>query len=136
MNSLKQYDQGSRSRNVVRNILHGLINRFFALLMPFIVRTVLIYRFGALYLGMNSLLASVFHVLNLAELGFGTAVVYSLYRPVAEEDTETVCSYLGTYRKIYRTIGGVIFILGLAVMPFFPSLLKGKAVPADIDVFA
>ena len=131
---IKSQQKFQRSRNVGRNVVFGLLNRFFALLMPFIVRTVLIFRFGAIYLGMNSLLASVFHVLNLAELGFGTAVVYSLYRPVAEQDTETVCSYLGTYRRIYRTIGGVILVLGLAVMPFFPSLLKGKEVPTDMDV--
>ena len=59
-------------------MLFGLLNRYVSLLLPFIVRTVLIYRFGALYLGMNSLLGSIFQVLNLAELGFGTAVVYSL----------------------------------------------------------
>ena len=54
---------------------------------------------------MNSLLGSIFQMLNLAELGFGAAVVYSLYRPVAEGDTDIVCAYLGTYRKIYRVIG-------------------------------
>ena len=74
-------------------------------------------------------------MLNLAELGFGAAVVYSLYRPVAEEDTETVCAYLGTYRQIYRVIGLVILTAGLAVMPFFPNLLRGQTVPAGIDIF-
>lgn len=37
----------NRTRNVERNVLCGLLNHFFALLLPFIVRTVLIYRFGA-----------------------------------------------------------------------------------------
>ena len=88
----------------------GLLNRCVGLLLPFIVHTVLIYRFGALYLGMNSLLSSIFQVLNLAELMFGSAVVYSLYKPVAEGDTETVCAYLGTYRKIYRDMRRFNFI--------------------------
>lgn len=114
------YSQFQRSRNVGRNVVYGLLNRCVSLLLPFIVRTILIYRFGALYLGMNSLLASVFQVLNLAELGFGSAVVYSLYKPIAEGDTDTVCAYLGTYRKIYRIIGLVILGLGLAVLPWFP----------------
>ena len=126
----------SRSRNVGRNMIFGYINRCFSLLLPFIVRTVVIYRFGALYLGMNSLLSSIFQMLNLAELGFGAAVVYSLYRPVAEEDTETVCAYLGTYRQIYRVIGLVILTAGLAVMPFFPNLLRGQTVPAGMDIFS
>lgn len=128
-------DFSPRSRNVGRNILYGIINRFFALLMPFIVRTVLIYRYGIIYLGMNSLLASIFQVLNLAEFGFGSAVVYSLYLPIAVGDTETVCAYLGTYRKIYRAIGGVIFILGIAFLPFFPWLLKSNEIPGNVDPF-
>lgn len=125
----------NRTRNVERNVVFGLLNRFFALLLPFIVRTVLIYRFGAVYLGMNSLFASVLEVLNLAELGFGSAVVYSLYLPLAREDTDTVCAYLGTYRKIYRIIGIVIFVAGLAVMPFLPWLLQGSTVPDGMNVF-
>ena len=125
----------SRSKNVSRNIVFGLINRFFALLMPFIVRTVLIYRFGATYLGMNSLFASIFQVLNLAELGFGAAIVYSLYRPIAKEDTDTVCAYLGTYRKIYRVIGCVILLAGLALMPALPLLIKNSTVPDNMNLY-
>lgn len=135
MQTDKQANRFQRSRNVSRNILFGMLNRFFALLMPFIVRTVLIYRFGAVYLGMNSLFLSIFRVLNLAELGFGSAIVYCLYRSVAEEDTETVCAYLGSFRKIYRGIGCVILLLGLSVIPFLPYLLKNSAVPADMNVF-
>ena len=52
--------QVQRTRNVSRNMIFGLLNRCVSLLLPFIVRTVLIYRFGALYLGINSLLASIF----------------------------------------------------------------------------
>ena len=127
--------QFHRTRNVGRNMIFGYINRCVSLLLPFIVRTVVITHFGALYLGMNSLLASIFQMLNLAELGFGTAVVYCLYRPIAEGDTDTVCAYLGTYRKIYRVIGFVILVAGLALMPFFPYALRGQTVPGDMDIF-
>lgn len=125
----------NKSLNVGRNVMFGLINRFFALLMPFIVRTILIYRFGALYLGLNSLCASIFQMLNLAELGFGTAVVYCLYRPVAENDKEKICAYLGRLRKIYRVVGCIVLVAGFFLMPFFPYLLNGNAVPADINLF-
>lgn len=130
------HSQFQRSRNVSRNVAYGLLNRCVSLLLPFIVRTIMIYRFGALYLGMNSLLASIFQVLNLAELGFGSAVVYSLYRPVADQDTDTVCAYLGTYRKIYRIIGLIILGLGLAVLPWFPLLVKDSPVPGNMNLYA
>ena len=74
-------------------------------------------------------------MLNLAELGFGTAVVYSLYKPVAEGDTDSVCAYLGPYRKIYRIIGLVILAAGLALMPFFPQLVKDNPVPEEMNLY-
>ncbi len=129
-------EQFQRSRNVSRNVAYGLLNRCVSLFLPFIVRTILIYRFGVLYLGMNSLLASIFQVLNLAELGFGSAVVYSLYKPVAEGDTDTVCAYLGTYRKIYRIIGLVILGFGLVVLPWFPLLVKDNPIPDNMNLYA
>lgn len=125
----------NKSLNVGRNVMFGLINRFFAMLMPFIVRTVLIYRFGVFYLGLNSLCTSIFQMLNLAELGFGTAVVYCLYRPVAENDKDKICAYLGTLRKIYRIIGLIILAIGFILMPFYPYLLKGNMVPNDVNLF-
>ena len=91
--------QFQRSRNVGRNLIFGLLNHCVSLLLPFIVRTVLIYHFGVLYLGMNSLLASIFQVLNLAELGFGTAVVY---RKSAALSNVTL-KYFLTYNILYTT---------------------------------
>ena len=67
-----------RVKNVKRNVLAGLVQRSAFLLLPFIVRTVLIHRFGAEYLGLNSVFTSILQVLNLAEMGFGTAIVYSM----------------------------------------------------------
>ena len=125
----------NRSRNVKRNAVFGFINRFFSLIVPFIIRTIVIYRFGAEYLGMNSLFASVLRVLNLADFGFGTAIVYSLYRPVAEGDTATVCAYLGTYKKIYRIIGITILCCGILAMPLLPHLVKDTSIPGNMNLY-
>ena len=115
--------------------MYGFINRFFSLMVPFIFRTIVIYRFGAEYLGMDNLFSSVLQVLNLVDFGFGTAIVYSLYRPVAEGDTETVCAYLGTYKKLYRIIGYTIFGCGILVMPILPYLIKDAVIPGNLNIY-
>lgn len=115
--------------------MYGFINRFFSLTVPFIIRTIVIYRFGAEYIGMNSLFSSILQVLNLADFGFGTAIVYSLYRPVAEGDTETVCAYLGTYKKLYRIIGCTLLGCGILVMPILPYLIKDTVIPGNLDIY-
>ena len=75
---MNKREHSGRIKNTKRNIGYGLLQVIVSQLLPFIVRTILIYRFGVSYLGLNSLFTSVLSVLSLMELGFGTAVVYSL----------------------------------------------------------
>ena len=76
---------------------------------------------------------SLLEVLALADLGFGTAVVCSMYKPVAEDDRETVCAYLKFYRKVYRFVGSAIFAIGLCLLPFLRHLVKGD-IPPGLDL--
>ena len=92
-------------KNAKRNIIAGIANKLALILCPFVTRTIIQYTLGAEYLGLDSLFSSVISILSLSELGFGTAVVYHMYRPVAENDTETVCALLNFYKKVYRCIG-------------------------------
>ena len=94
----------SRTKNAVRNIIWGVIERIAALLIPFICRTVFIKILGAEYLGLGSLFTSILSVLSISELGFGTAIVFSMYKPIAEEDNDTICALLNAYRKIYKIV--------------------------------
>ena len=73
----------SRTKNSLRNIFVGAINRFVSILLPFICRTLIINILGTEYLGLNSLFTSIMNVLNVTELGFGTAITASMYRPIA-----------------------------------------------------
>jgi len=124
----------SRTKNAKRNIITGFINKIVMLLFPFAIRTVLIKKLGAEYLGLNSLFSSILQVLNLAELGFGSAVVYSMYEPLAKNDTDTIRSLMKLYRKIYRIIGCIILIVGFCLMPFLKCLIKGSY-PSDINIY-
>jgi len=103
------------------------------LLFPFLNRTLFLWLLGPAYLGLNGLFGSILGVLMLAELGFGTAVVCSMYKPVADDDRELLCSYLKFYRTVYRCVGAVIFFGGLALLPFLDRLVHGT-VPPDIDL--
>ena len=44
----------------------------------------MIYWLGMEYVGLNSLFTSILSVLNLAELGVGSAMTFSMYKPIAE----------------------------------------------------
>ena len=124
-----------RTKNATRNIVFGVLLKLFNIGVPFLMRTAIIYIMGVQYLGLNSLFASVLQVLNLAELGVGTAISYCMYRPVAEDDTDTVCALMALYRKYYRIIGLMILVVGLLITPSVPRLIKTDTIPEGINVY-
>ena len=97
-----------------------------AILLNFAVRTIFIYCLNEAYLSVNGLYSNILTVLSLAELGFGSAMVYRMYAPVAVKDYQKAAALLQFYKKIYIIIGVVIFFLGLCVIPFMDYIIKDK----------
>ena len=119
----------NRTQNATRNIAFGVVLRIYQMLMPFVMRTIMIYLLGVNYLGLNSLFTSILQVLNLAEMGVGLAMVYSMYEPIAKDDSEKVCALMQLYKVYYRVIGAVVLIGGCLVIPFLPKLIKSDIPP-------
>lgn len=124
----------SRTKYATRNIIWGWINKSVNLLMPFICRTVIIYEMGAEFAGIGGLFGSVLQVLSLAELGFATAIVYSMYKPLAENDKKIICALLNFYKKVYHIIGCVVLIIGIAIIPFLRFFIKGQP-PQELNIY-
>lgn len=123
-----------RTKNAARNVVFGMILKIYALALPFVMRTAMIYWLGIEYLGLNSLFTSVLEVLNLAELGVGSAMTFSMYKPIAEDDRDKICALMNLYHCYYRVIGGVVLAGGLVIFPFLPNLIEGD-IPSDINIY-
>lgn len=124
----------SRTFNAKRNIIWGVIEKIITLFLPFLTRTLIIKILGEQYLGLGSLFSSVIQVLNLTELGFGSAMVFHMYKYVANEDDNSMCALLAFYRHIYHIMGALIFVVGLIILPFIPHFIAGE-IPSDINVY-
>lgn len=123
-----------RSKNAKRNILVGVVDKVVCIILPFLVRTIIIKRVGEEYLGLNSLFSSILQVLSVSELGFSTAIVYSMYKPIAENDSDTICALLNFYRKAYNIIGIVIAVLGVSLLPWLDRLISGRP-PEGVNIY-
>ena len=120
-------NNNSRLKNSIRNVSVGLIVTVINTLVSFVTRTVLIKTLGLEVLGLNGLFTEVISMLSLAEMGVGMAIIYSLYKPISENDEKKISQLMGLYRKAYNTIALVTFALGLLLMPFIDKLIT------DID---
>lgn len=124
-----------RTKNAARNIVFGSILKIYQILIQFLMKTAMIYFMGVEYLGLDSLFASVLQVLNLAELGVGSAMVFSMYKPIVIDDKAAICALMRLYRLYYRVIGGIIAIVGIIITPFIPYLIKSDF-PSGLNVYA
>ncbi len=124
-----------RTKNATRNIFFGGMLKIYQIIIPFIMRTIMIYLLGPGYTGLNGLFTSILQVLNLAELGVGSAMVFSMYEPIAYDDKKTICALMSLYRTYYRLIGLFIGIAGSILIPFIPRLIKAD-LPEGLNVYA
>lgn len=108
----------SRKRNSVLNSLFGVGTQCVIMACQFIIQTVFIKTLGAEYLGLNGLFTNVLQFLALAELGVGGSITFSLYAPIARNDTRMIASIMRLYRKAYSYIGVFVLIIGLIVSLF------------------
>ena len=115
----------SRTENAIKNTKYALISKLLSLFISFVSRTVFIHVLGNTFLGINGLFTEVLSVLSFAELGFGTALNYSLYAPVVRGDTVKTVKLLHFYKTVYRVIALIVAGLGLLLVPFLKYIVKG-----------
>lgn len=131
---IKRVMQGSRVKNSSRNILFSMIAYIVQIVLGFIVRRYFIYYFCEEYLGINSVFSNILSLLSLAELGFGTAIVFAMYKPMADDDKEKVRQLLQFYKKCYTIIGLIVLGIGLMVFPFM-YYFKSKVSNIDVNFY-
>lgn len=113
-----------RTRLAVKNIFFGYVGQAVTAILGFVLKQVFITQLGDTLNGVNGLYTGILSMLNIAELGIGTAMNFALYKPVAENDREKIKSYMKVYAKAYHIIGLVIAIVGLVLVPFLPVFIR------------
>lgn len=125
--------QNTRTINSTRNVVYGIGLQVAQLFINFIARTIFIKILGVEYLGINGLFTNILTLLSLSELGFGNAIVYSMYKPLANKDEEKIAALMNFYKKIYKVIALVVLIVGLILIPFLQNIISIDEVNIGIE---
>lgn len=114
----------NRTKRSIINLITAIIGQVFGVIISFIVRMIFVKNLSSEYLGVNGLFTNILTMLSLVDLGIGTAIIYSLYKPLAEDNKEKVKSLMDLYKKAYRTVGIIVLILGIGFTPFYKYLIS------------
>lgn len=122
-----------RLQKSIQNIIFSFVNNIASSILGFISRTVFIYTLGASYLGISGLLQNIFGLLAISELGISTAIGFSLYKPIANNDVKLISTLMTLYKKAYRIIGAFIFCLGVILYNYLDFFVEPSQQPTEIE---
>ena len=123
-----------RTKKALKNTIVSFVSYFILIIFGFIVQRVFKDALGKEYLGISSLYTNIMTGLNVVELGFGSAIVANMYRPVAEDNIENINSLLQYYKKIYSYVACLVLIIGLCILPFVDIIVGSRIALINLKV--
>ena len=108
----------SRTKKAARNTVFSIGYKLSYVILAFVLRSVFINTLGVNYLGISGLFSSILNVLSMMELGVGSAIAFSLYRPLAEDDKGKVAALIQLYKRVYTCIGIFVCVVGFGLTPY------------------
>ena len=120
-------NDNSRLSNSIKNISFGLVAQLVQMLLGFVSRTVFIRYLAVEYLGVNGLFSNILSLLSLAELGITSAIVFSLYKPLAERNEQKLAGLINFFSKVYTRIALIVALIGLCLLPFLDKIVENPS---------
>ena len=125
----------SRTFNSKKNLMFGMISMIAKTIISFISRTIFIKYLSTDYLGINGLFSNILSLLSISEFGLTSVAIYSLYKPIANNDEKKIKQLINYYEKIYRIVFVIFFFGGLLLIPFLKFIINSNIDINEIIIF-
>ncbi len=116
----------SRRNQSLKNIISGITSQLILVLLSFFTTRFIKTKLGFEYLGLNGVFSNIISFLSLTELGIGSAIIFALYKPLAEKNETEIQSLMQFYKKAYHIIAFIVLFIGLLLFPFIPKFVKSE----------
>ncbi len=119
----------SRTFQSVRNSGTALFMFFINFILQFYSRKVFLDYLGTDVLGLNTTAQNLLQFLNIAELGIGSAVGFTLFKPIHDSDFNTINEILALQKHLYRQVAYLVIAGSVVLMAFFPIIFAKIELP-------
>lgn len=125
-----------RVHRSIMNIKVGMLFYVLSLFLAFFSRKIFLDALGDEFIGLTGTLSNILSFLNVAELGIATSIAYFLYKPLQDNDHSKINDIMSILAYLYRCIGLIIGIGGVAVSLSFPFIFKEQTIGLFVIYFA
>ena len=122
----------TRTDNSIKNAKFAFLMAVVSTVIGFVAQRIFVAKLGSEYLGLNGLFSNILSILSVVELGFGNAIIFNLYKPIATGCKEKIISLMFFYRRVYRIIASIVLIAGLLVCPFIGYFVGDVSISENI----
>ena len=127
--------KSERKKSSIKNMITAVGSNIITIIVGLVAQAIFIKILGSEYLGLNGLFSNVISMLGIVELGMGSAIIYNMYKPIAENDHEKIKSLMQFYKKSYLIITLIISIIGIMIIPFIKYIVDIESVTVDVNVY-
>ena len=113
-----------RTKTTLLNFITDIVPMVIIAIIGFFKISLFLKYLGEETLGAYQLFAQIFMYLSIAEAGFGTAIMYKLFKPAKDNDTKKINELLSGCKSIFNIVAIVVFSLGLIVSFFLNIFIK------------
>lgn len=123
-----------RIKSSFYNSITAVISSLITMIIGLVVNKIFLQYLGTEYLGLNGLFTNIISMLSVAEMGIGSAIIFSLYKPIAENDVAKIKSLMNFYKKCYIRIAIVIASIGILIIPMLKLIVKDYNIPINMYI--
>lgn len=114
----------TRTEAFVKNVLSTALSQIVTMLAGFVIPRVMLTVYGSEVNGLVTSVTQFISYFSLVEAGIGASTVYSLYSPLADNDTARINSIITASRTFYFKTGYIFLTLIAAGALVYPIFIK------------
>lgn len=111
----------NRSKAVVKNTIWEMGYYIAVMALGFLAPRYIILYYNSEVNGLSSTITHMLNIMLILQAGATTAAIFSLYKPISENDKESICKNVAVAENFFKRIsfvfGGLILVVAI-VMPF------------------
>lgn len=113
-----------RSKKLLYNTVSSFVFQITTIICGFILPRLILSNFGTEINGLVNSITQFLGLISFLELGVGSVVQSSLYKPLAEKDEDSISKIISSADKFFKKLGLILFVYVIILVIFYPMFVN------------
>lgn len=115
-----------RKKKLALNTMSSFVFQICTIVCGFIVPRLILKNYGSEVNGLVNSITQFLSIISFLELGVGTVIQSSLYKPLADKDSIRISKIVVSGQKFFSTIARILLVYVIVLMGIYPIIAKQR----------